>query len=228
MKIFALVLVFCVLLVPLVSADACEYNEIHECRFFDDKMHAFNGQLDTDCVERGIYEICTAFDYLGAEGSCFIDTDNVSKCACVSDVELFCSSDLLSIVVSNPDCTTKNIACDGGLLCSQNEDAPFNPVCGTSAPPADGGTSGGGGGGGSIIPSEGGDFPTPKTPEPDAEEEPKTLTTIIEDITLPVAESISKPENLPYTVLIIIIVVVVIAGAVYYLKFKRKKKYKGY
>lgn len=230
MKIPVLILFFCIfLIVPQVLALECEFQEIHECREVSEEMHAFNGQIDTDCVERGVYDICTAFNHLDAEGSCYIDENSTASCSCTPDIGLFCSSDNLAIVTSNSDCTTRNELCVNSLYCSDNDDAPYNPFCGTTPPPSNGGNIGGGfsggsSGGGTTGGSGADDYPT--TDEDIINEPTGTITDIIEDFT----EDISNPESptLMIVIIIMIVIIVAVAGTLYYLKKHKKKKYKGY
>jgi len=226
-----------IVFVPGILAEECEYEEIHECRLVDNKMHAFNGQLDVDCVERGIYEICTAFDYMGVEGSCYIDSDGIAKCSCKPDVGLFCSTDKLSVVVSNQDCTTRNEPCETGLYCTENTEPPYNPQCGYYSPPIINNNDGGGGGGGSgvgsaDVPRPGsGDFPTtndnPKITGED-EELTGTITDIVEGFTNPIKETFSDPKNTIYIIASAAAILAIATCILVYFKKFRKRKYKGY
>ncbi|MBU0898482.1 MAG: hypothetical protein KKB03_03810 [Nanoarchaeota archaeon] len=231
MKILVLFLILALLLIiPFAIAEECEYQEIHECREVSEEMHAFNGQVDTDCVERGVYNICTAFNHLGTDGLCYIDENSTAVCSCTADVSLFCSTDDLAVVASNADCTTKNELCTDSFYCSENEEAPFNPECVFSTSPPDGGSGGSGGGssgGGTSSGSGADDFPT--TDEDRIKEPEETIADIIEDFTSNFSENISDPENPTLMIAIVIIVIIAaIAGTVYYFKKHKKRKYKGY
>jgi len=213
-------LLFLFFLSTPVFAEICEYQELHECRDVSGKMHAFNGQIDTECIESGIYNICTAFNHLEANGECYIDVDGLAKCSCTPDVKLFCSGSSV-IVTTTSDCSVINVACESGFYCTENDESPYNPTCTPNGLPnlgGVGGSSGGGGGSGSE------DSP-PVDKEIDGGD---SITDVFDDLFSNIGEETSN-GNPTYVILIIVVVIsiiFIISLVVFLKKHKRVKKKK--